>query len=170
AAQYSLLYPLVGGFSVIFSGHASDKWTNGQRGLVMTVLLAPLVPLLIYMSTLDSTGALVPLLLISVSAFLLLGPYSFLSGAIALDLGGKKGSSAASGFIDGAGYVGAILSGWAVGWIAESLGWNWVFIALSGVAGLTLLAAMIYWRVYEGPLEDAPLTEADSTAAETEAE
>ncbi len=149
AAQYSLLYPLVGGFSVLFVGHASDRWTAGRRGLVMTLVLAPLVPTLLVMSTLETTGTLVPLLLVSTSAFMLIGPYSFLSGAMALDLGGKKGSSTASGFIDGAGYAGAILSGWAVGWVAQHLGWNWVFVALAIVATLTLVAAFVYWRHYE---------------------
>jgi OPA family glycerol-3-phosphate transporter-like MFS transporter len=161
AAQYSLLFPLIGGFSVLFVGHASDRWTGGQRGLVMTAVLAPLIPVLLVMGTLETTGALVPLILVSAAAFMLIGPYSFLSGAMALDLGGKKGSSTASGFIDGAGYAGAILSGWAVGWVAQHLGWSWVFIALAVVAALTLVAAIIYWRYHE---EAVPTSLTDSAA------
>ena len=165
AAQYSLLYPLVGGFSVLFAGHASDRWTAGRRGLVMTLVLAPLVPTLLVMGTLETTGALVPLLLVSASAFMLIGPYSFLSGAMALDLGGKKGSSTAAGFIDGAGYAGAILSGWAVGWVAQHFGWNWVFIALAIVAALTLVAAIVYWRYHEEVLPKVAATGAAESAS-----
>jgi len=165
AAQYSLVYPLLGGVSVLFVGHVSDRWTAGRRGLVMTVVLAPLVPTLLLMSTLETTGALVPLLLVSASAFMLIGPYSFLSGAMALDLGGKKGSSTAAGLIDGAGYTGAILSGWAVGWIAQHFGWSWVFIALAVVAALTLIAAVVYWRYHEEVLPEGMATGAAKGAA-----
>ena len=38
-------------------------------------------------------------------AFLLIGPYSYLAGAISLDFGGKRGGATACGIIDGVGYL-----------------------------------------------------------------
>ncbi len=88
--------------------------------------------------------------MVSVAAFLMMGPYSFLAGAIALDLGGKQGSSTAAGLLDSVGYFGAILSGYGIGAIAQRLGWNAVFISLAVVAFITLIAAVFYWRHQEG--------------------
>jgi OPA family glycerol-3-phosphate transporter-like MFS transporter len=77
----------------------------------------------------------------------MIGPYSFLAGAISLDLGGQQGSATAAGLVDSAGYFGGLLSGWAVGAVAQRLGWNAVFLALAVVAVLTLIAAMLYGRL-----------------------
>jgi MFS transporter, OPA family, glycerol-3-phosphate transporter len=82
--------------------------------------------------------------LIAVASFFLIGPYSYLSGVMALDLGGKRGSSTASGLIDGAGYLGAIASGYGVARIAQEYGWFGVFTALAGACGLTLIVALAY--------------------------
>ena len=85
-------------------------------------------------------GALFPLLLTSVISFALLGPYSFLTGVLSLDFGGKRGSSTAAGLADTAGYLGAIISGYGVGAIADEHGWSAAFATLAGVAVFTLAA------------------------------
>lgn len=150
AAQYSLLFPFFGGISVLISGYLSDKFADGRRGVVMVAALAPLVAVLVAMGLFEAkASAVVPLLLVSVSALLMIGPYSFLAGAISLDLGGKQGSSTASGLIDSAGYFGGILSGWGIGTLADWHGWNAVFLALGAVAFFTLLAAVLYWLRHE---------------------
>ena len=74
----------------------------------------------------------------------MLGPYSFLAGAISMDFGGKKGSATACGWIDGVGYVGGIYAGKGIGGIAESQGWSAAFTFLAGVAGFSLFAAVVY--------------------------
>ena len=44
--------------------------------------------------------------------FLLIGPYSYLAGAISLDFGGKRGGATACGIIDGVGYLfGGVVAG-----------------------------------------------------------
>ena len=75
------------------------------------------------------------LVLISTVSFFLIAPYSYLSGVMALDLGGKRSSSTVAGLSDSAGYLGAILSGQAIALIAERFGWSTAFGALSGVCG-----------------------------------
>ena len=113
--------------------------------------VVPLVLALGFMGGLRSVdSAVLPLVLVSVSAFLMMGPYSFLAGAISLDLGGKQGSSTAAGLIDSAGYFGGILSGYGIGALAQRLGWHAVFIGLAVVAFMTLVAAVFYWRYQEG--------------------
>ena len=68
---------------------------------------------------------------------------------MALDLGGKKGSSTAAGLIDTAGYLGAIFSGRGIAYLAENYGWAEAFLVLAGIAGLTAIAAALYWLQQE---------------------
>ncbi len=49
--------------------------------------------------------------------------------------------------INGAGYLGAIMSGYVTGLMAESLGWGAVFLMLGGLAIVTLLAALMFWAL-----------------------
>ena len=65
-----------------------------------------------------------PLSLVAAVAFCLLGPYSYLAGAMALDFGGKEGSGTASGMIDGFGYFAGILSGNGMAHLAVNYGWD----------------------------------------------
>ena len=75
-------------------------------------------------------------------AFLLIGPYSYLAGAISLDLGGKRGGATACGIIDGVGYLfGGVLAGKVIARLSETLGWQGVFVMLAGVAGATAMVA-----------------------------
>jgi OPA family glycerol-3-phosphate transporter-like MFS transporter len=148
AGRYSLVFPLAGGCSVLLFGFLSDRLTGGRRSTLMVGALVPLVGVLLAMGLRPATGGLlVPLVLVILAAFLMIGPYSFLAGAISLDLGGQQGSATAAGLVDSAGYFGGLLSGWAVGAVAQRLGWNAVFLALAVVAVLTLIAAMLYGRL-----------------------
>jgi hypothetical protein len=53
-----------------------------------------------------------PLVWIGVIAFCLLGPYSYLAGAFALDFGGKQEGAASWGLIEGVGFgVGGVPAG-----------------------------------------------------------
>jgi sugar phosphate permease len=89
-----------------------------------------------------------------------------LSGVMALDLGGKRGSSTAAGLIDGVGYVGAIASGYGVARIAKAYEWHGVFTSLAGACGLTLIFALAYLILSER-LRRAGSRE-ERTAAENE--
>ena len=66
---------------------------------------------------------------------MLIGPYSYLAGAISLDFGGKRGGATACGLIDGVGYLfGGVVAGKVVSSMSQSLGWQGVFKMLAGVA------------------------------------
>lgn len=146
----SMLFPLAGAVSAVFTGYASDAFARGNRSIVLVpgAALATGVIGALYVS-----GAAAPLWLlltmIGLVSLFLIGPYSLLSGAMALDLGGKKGAGTAAGIIDGVGYAGALLSGWGVGWLAERYDWSAVFFALLVTAALSVLAGVLYWIKFE---------------------
>jgi OPA family glycerol-3-phosphate transporter-like MFS transporter len=79
--------------------------------------------------------------LIGLVAFCLLGPYSYLGGAFALDFGGARAGALASGLIDGIGYLGGSLAGSGVAHLAVAYGWQGVFMGLAAVAIASAVAA-----------------------------
>ena len=85
--------------------------------------------------------AALPLVGIGIIAFCLLGPYSYLGGAFALDFGGKQASAISSGIIDGVGYLGAVAAGDSVARVSVAAGWQGVFITLAGVSALAAVGA-----------------------------
>ena len=148
ASQYSALYSLFGMMSILGAGYLSDAWLRGQRGpLILTACLL-LVPVLLLMTQPAAASGL-PLLLISLTGLLLLGPYSFLAGAMALDTGGRQGAATAAGLIDAVGYAGATLALWLTGTLAESHGWGSAFLALALLAAATAAVALVFCRSQE---------------------
>lgn len=146
AAYRASLFPFFGAISALLVGYMADRVFKGRRGAVMAIaLLLSVIPLTAMSIIKSGQESLLPTILAALVAFLVIGPYSFLAGAIAMDLGGKRGSSTASGLIDGAGYLGGTFSGYFIGVLAEKQGWGVAFGALAVCSALTAVAAFIYW-------------------------
>jgi OPA family glycerol-3-phosphate transporter-like MFS transporter len=143
AAGLSSIFPGVGVVSVLIMGWLSDRLGVNGRALLMFVGLSATAAALLGLMSIPSgtTGALLPLLAIGAIAFCVLGPYSYLGGAFALDFGGKQGSAFASGMIDGIGYLGATLALDGAARVSVSFGWQGVFMALAVVSGLSAAGA-----------------------------
>ena len=92
-----------------------------------------------------------PVALVALIAFLIIGPYAYLGGAIALDFGGRQGSGTASGLIDGIGYLGGVLAGNSMASIAVTWGWKKAFTVLAIVTWLSSVAAALYFAQKRQP-------------------
>jgi OPA family glycerol-3-phosphate transporter-like MFS transporter len=154
AASMSAIFPAVGAASVFSTGWISDRLGASGRSVVMFVGLTATALALIALTTLhaDASTSMWPLLLIGVVAFCLLGPYSYLAGAFALDFGGSQAGAASSGLIDGVGYLGGVVAGDSIARLSVALGWRGVFVALTGVTVLSALAAG-YLYLYQRGLQ-----------------
>lgn len=143
SAGMSAIFPGVGAISVLATGWLSDRLgANGRSLLLFLGLTATCAALLALMSMRpSSSGSLLALLAIGTIAFCLLGPYSYLGGAFALDFGGKQAGAAASGLIDGIGYLGGVLAGDSVARVSVAFGWKGVFLGLAAVSALAALGA-----------------------------
>lgn len=143
AAGLSAVFPAVGAVSVLASGWLSDRLgVNGRPLLMFLGLGATAMALLVLMSLPASlSGSPLPVLTIGAIAFCLLGPYSYLGGAFALDFGGKQAGAVSSGIIDGVGYLGGALAGDGIARISVAFGWRGVFLLLAGVSALAALGA-----------------------------
>jgi sugar phosphate permease len=149
AGSLSAIFPAVGAVSVLFSGWLSDRMGINGRALLMMIGLTISTGALIVLMGVPATlaGATLPLILIGIVAFSLLGPYSYLGGAYALDFGGARASAASSGIIDGVGYIGGTLAGYFIARLSGVFGWHGVFLLLAGVCALSALAAAVLYRI-----------------------
>ena len=141
AASASAVFPAVGAVSVLATGWLSDRLGPNSRSAVLGCGLAA-TAVALWMLTLlrtSTVGPVLPLVAIGVTAFCLLGPYSYLGGALALDFGGKQGAAVSCGIIDGVGYLGSVLAGDTVARVSNAFGWKGVFLAL---AVFSLIAAL----------------------------
>src|SRR5262249_13551562 len=147
AAANSAWFPFIGGVSVIACGLVSDRLGRGGRAALMCggLTLAALV-LMLLASGWTVSAHIAPVIPVAAIAFLTIGPYPFLAGAVALDLGGRKGGGTASGLIDGVGYLGGVLSGDSMARISVAFGWSGAFAVLAGVAAMSGTAAGVFWR------------------------
>ncbi len=146
AGIWSSIFPLFGGFSVLLAGFLSDRMGSTGRAKIILGGMIVATPALYLLSIAKfGTDATMPLIVFGAIAFLMLGPYSFLAGAIGMDFGGKKGSATASGWIDGVGYIGGMLAGTYIGKLAEApAGWPGAFRTLAIISVLTTCAAFVY--------------------------
>ena len=147
SATWSAVFPGVGVLSVLACGLLSDYLgLNGRPLLMFLGLSGAAAALVVLMGVHAGTSAgLFPVLMIGLVAFCLLGPYSYLGGAFALDFGGRQASAASSGIIDGIGYLGGVLAGDTVARIAQAYGWEGVFVALAVICALAALCAGILY-------------------------
>jgi OPA family glycerol-3-phosphate transporter-like MFS transporter len=151
AASRSALFPLCGGVSVLLGGFLSDRLgANGRNVLVVIGMTACTVCLVMLGRVPGHAGEWAPSLLVGLVGFTLLGPYSYLAGAMSLDFGGQRGSATAAGIIDGFGYIAGWLSGVTVARISVAYGWSSAFFALAGVSLITALVAMILTAHHRG--------------------
>ena len=143
AAGASAVFPAVGAVSVLITGWLSDRMGPSGRSVVMFFSLTAAVLPLAALTFLRAGAAtsIWPVVLIGLVAFFLLGPYSYLAGAFALDLGGGEAGAASSGIVDGVGYLGGVAAGDTVARLSVAFGWRGVFIALTVVTALAALAA-----------------------------
>jgi OPA family glycerol-3-phosphate transporter-like MFS transporter len=145
AAEQSALLPLFGGISVLLAGFLGDRLGRGGRAAVILIGLALTTVVLVLLGHADFHGvAAWPVALVALLGFVMIGPYSYLGGAISLDFGGKQGSATAAGIIDGVGYLGGVLAGDSMARISIAYGWQGAFTVLAGVAVLSGVAAVLY--------------------------
>jgi sugar phosphate permease len=145
AAGNSAVFPLLGGISVLLCGWLSDRLGLGGRAAIIFIgLVLAGFALLALASGAVHGSRLWTVLLVSLVGFLVVGPYSYLAGAISLDFGGKQASGTTSGLIDGIGYLGGIVSGDSMARISVDYGWGGALLVLAIVAFLSSLAALSF--------------------------
>jgi sugar phosphate permease len=147
AILQSAVFPLLGCVGTILLGWYTDKFApNGDRAKAMAVMLVGLFFSLLGITLIAGTGAkghMLVVLMLGLSGFFLLGPYSMSSGCLTLDIAGSKGAGSCTGLIDGVGYIGGAFATWGAGLLSDILGWPQVFGILTACSLLAIGSAMM---------------------------
>lgn len=154
----SAIFPLLGCAGTLFAGWFSDRYLGGRRAPVMAALMLGLIASLLALASGDAASAwaaraLGPwftpsntaAVLVGLTGFFLLGPYSLVGGVVAIDFGGRKTPGTAAGLLDGAGYLGAVASGIGVATLLADGDWGRVYLILASLSVLGLGIAVWLW-------------------------
>jgi sugar phosphate permease len=136
----SAIFPAAGVVAALSMGIITDRLGPGRRAPAIAASLAIAFVLVLALGHGGVRSTWVAALLIGAVGLFLLGPYSLLAGAIALDVSDVRGASTAAGIIDGAGYLSSVLAGAWLGRLADASGWSAVFDV---VASAALVAALV---------------------------
>ena len=69
------------------------------------------------------------------------------SGVMSLDLTTKKAVGTAAGFVGCFGYIGRVIQGKGIGWIAEHYGWDPASWAVLGCTLIGIILLAFTWNV-----------------------
>jgi len=88
----------------------------------------------------------IDLLLFALIGYFIYVPVMF-SGVMSLDLTNKKAVGTAAGFVGFFGYVGRIIQGKGLGWLAQNYGWDSALWAVVGCALIGVFLLAFLWNV-----------------------
>jgi len=123
----SSIYELVGFLGVIAAGYISDRLLNSKRFPVVAVMLFMMAIVCFIQPLIADLGMVAVGINIGLIGIMTYGPDSILGGALAMDIGGKKGAAMAAGIINGVGSAGQLLSPFIAAYVSEKLGWDALF-------------------------------------------
>jgi OPA family glycerol-3-phosphate transporter-like MFS transporter len=141
----TLVIEFAGAAGMLTMGWLSDRW-GGRRGRVSVLALVPALLAFAGVCVVPAGMLWLDLTLFGVIGFFVYTPVLF-SGVMALDLTSKKAVGAASGFVGFFGYVGRVLQGKGLGWLAQDYGWNVALYATLAATFLALALLGLTWNV-----------------------
>jgi len=142
----SSAFPILGSLGAIFAGWVSDRM-NARRGPILSFMASCMVLAIFLFSRVPHNEPILQVLALALVGFTLIGPYSLLAGAMAIDFGSKHNAAAAAGIIDAVGAVGAIFSGAGMGFLIDKYDWNGAFMIVIGIALGTALLCFTLWNL-----------------------
>ena len=153
AAQWSALFPLLGGVSVLLIGLVGARLATPTRNRVLIAMLAGATVVLALLSFGVAPGQTRLLQwALGAVAVLLIAPYAILLGLFPLELGTVRRSGSLAGILDAIGYSGAVASGAWIGGLATRAGWPAALQVLTVAAAVSTLAVVGYGAARRPPV------------------
>jgi sugar phosphate permease len=158
AAFKSALFPLLGAGGTLLAGWLSDGVFRGRRMPLVTASIVLLTACLVGLSMLEPLShrlgfsqESLALVLVGVTGFFLLAPYSMVGGGVlACDAGGKEAAATAAGLLDGVGYVAAVLAGLGVAEVVMRAGWTTAYLAMAGLSAASVIVCAVLMKAAPG--------------------
>lgn len=146
AGPISSAYELTGVLGMLFSGYLMDRAFRGRGARVCFFFMLGCTATLLLYWWLEPVSGWANAAFLAAIGFLIYGPQC-LVGAILANLVNRRVASAAIGLAGVFSYASVIVTGWGIGWLARDHGWNAVFLALIGAAGLGALLFLCLFNV-----------------------
>jgi sugar phosphate permease len=150
---YAIAFDLFGLPSVILTGYISDRYFDSRRAGISLIMLVGMMGATGLMILFGGTGVPVFTVLLALVGFTLFGPDALLTGAGAIDIGGRQRATFAAGMISGFGSTGAVVQEQVIGRMYDAKGGDLgpIFGMLFGSAAMaTLFVAILVWRNRKG--------------------
>jgi MFS transporter, OPA family, glycerol-3-phosphate transporter len=125
-AYKMLMMPLAAIFGIVLSGFVSDK-IGGRRAPVVAVMLFVVAVLTYFFPQIPKDSGWLSMACLAGIGFFLYGPHLMMGATMAIDLGSRKASGAASGLIDALGYAGAAVTTVGTAYVKDAYGWEAAF-------------------------------------------
>jgi sugar phosphate permease len=145
AGYLQVPFPLIGCAGSIVAGVISDRFFSARRGPVAVIMLVFLVLGLLAFLVLPKSSLLVSANL-GLVGFMTFGPDMLVSAAAAMDFAKEDSAATVLGAINGMGSIGAALSGWLVGVVSETYGWNAIFVMMAAMAVACIAITLTLWN------------------------
>ena len=140
AALHSIGFDLAGAGAILLAGLTYDRIAPERRRWLLAATLAILAVVIAVLPGAARANPAYAAVLVGFVGLLVYGPYSLLSGVLAVECGGTELAATAANTIDGVGYLAAILSGATLGTLLDRGGYSLGFGVL---AALTAAAAVL---------------------------
>lgn len=140
----TLTIEFAGAAGMLIMGWVSDKF-EGRRGMVSAICMFPLI--LAFAGILFTPPGMLwlDMLLLMVIGFLVYVPVMML-GVMSLDLTSKQAVGTAAGFVGLFGYIGRVVQGKGIGWIAHHYTWDHALYAVLACAGMAAVLLLFTWN------------------------
>jgi OPA family glycerol-3-phosphate transporter-like MFS transporter len=141
----------------LICGYLSDHLFQSRRPPVAFIFYIGQIVALVLLGFAPGPGAAA--FLVGFSCMFIFGVHGMLSGTASMDFGGRKAAATAAGMLDGIQYIASGLTGFGLGWILKTYGWDgtpytegyqpanasvWVF----SIVPFSLLGALIMTRIW----------------------
>jgi OPA family glycerol-3-phosphate transporter-like MFS transporter len=134
-----------GAAGMLTMGWLSDK-LGGRRARVSVMAMIPLLLAFCGVLIVPPEMLWLDIALFAVIGFCVYVPVMF-SGVMSLDLTSKKAVGTAAGFVGFFGYVGRVIEGKALGWLAQHYTWNAALWFILGCTATAIVLLAFLWNV-----------------------
>ncbi|MDB6124218.1 MAG: glpT [Pedosphaera sp.] len=141
----TLIIEFAGGAGMLIMGWLSDRF-EGRRGAVSMLCMIPLLGAFAGLIFTPKGMLWLDMCLLASIGFLVYVPVMML-GVMSFDLTSKKAVGTAAGFVGMFGYLGRVVQGKGLGWLAENYSWNYALYAVFGSVVIAIVLLAFTWNL-----------------------
>lgn len=141
----TFIIEFAGGAGMLIMGWVSDRF-EGRRGAVSMLCMVPLLGAFGGLLFTPKGMLWLDMSLLAVIGFLVYVPVMML-GVMSFDLTSKRAVGTAAGFVGMFGYLGKMVQGKGLGWLAQYHGWNSALYAVFGSVVIAIILLAFTWNL-----------------------